>query len=253
MRYFIKMAYDGSKFYGFQRQSSKKTVQGELEKAISLINKNFVFIKGAGRTDVGVHAMGQCAHFDLDKNIPAERLLRAINSIVHPYIHVFLCKQVDDTFHARFSVQKKCYVYKIWRGSFQPFREDYYWQIDKNIDVKKLKECAHIFVGSYDFHNFVSGYRENYQAILYDVKVKIIGEEIKIVFEGKSFYRYMVRNLVGAMLDYTFGKCELREIERMVKEENFNKQLSTAPARGLYLENIFYEPSFESKVMCSED
>ena len=92
MRYFIKVSYDGSHFFGFQRQSSKKTIQGELERALSILAKKPVEIKGAGRTDVGVHALDQGVHFDLDFEIPETRLLVAINSIVHPYIDVLCCK-----------------------------------------------------------------------------------------------------------------------------------------------------------------
>ena len=241
MRYFIKVSYDGSHFFGFQRQSSKKTIQGELERALSILAKKPVEIKGAGRTDVGVHALDQGVHFDLDFEIPETRLLVAINSIVHPYIDVLCCKKVDDTFHARFSVKRKSYVYKIWTGKFSPMKEDYYLQYNKPLHVDKLKECGKVFVGSYDFHNFVSGERDNSNGTIYDVQVMEKEEEILIRFIGKSFYRYMVRNLVGAMLDYTEGKCELILLEKMLKEQDFDYQLRCAPAKGLYLEGVFYD------------
>ncbi len=241
MRYFIKIQYDGSKFFGFQRQSHKKTIQGELESALSLINKSPVVVKGAGRTDVGVHAYGQGVHFDLDVIVPAERLKRAINSIVHPYIHVVLCKKVSDDFHARFSAQKKSYVYKIWRGDFSPFKEDYFLQYDNPIDIEKLKECACLFVGQYDFHNFVSGFRDNSNGTIYDVNILESENVITIRFVGKSFYRYMVRNLVGAMLDYNEGNCDILLLEKMLKVKNFDYQLRTAKSQGLYLEEVCYD------------
>lgn len=241
MRYLIKFSYDGSKFYGFQRQKDKCSVQGELEKALSIINKEKIEIKGAGRTDVGVHANMQCAHFDLDFKIPENRLLTAINSIVHPYIHVISCQQVNSDFHARFSVKQKKYVYKIWLGEFSPFKEDYYLQYDKDLDLNKLKECAKVLIGSSNFHNFVSGSRDNYDATIYDIKVKQIGKEIQIEFIGKSFYRYMIRNLVGAMLDINEGKCDIMLLERMLEDANFDYQLSTASAKGLYLEGVYYD------------
>lgn len=241
MRYLIKVEYDGSQFYGFQRQSSKKTVQGELEHALSIIAKKDVIVKGAGRTDVGVHALGQCAHFDLDICIPEDRLKTAINSIVHPYIHVVSCRGVSLDFHARFSVCKKRYVYKIWCGEFSPLNENYYLQYRDELDVDKLRECASLFIGSYNFHNFVSGKRNNYNGTIYNISIEEKGNEVWISFLGKSFYRYMVRNLVGAMLDYSIGKCDLLLIERMLKEDNFDYQLSCAPAKGLYLEGVYYE------------
>ncbi len=241
MRYFIKFGYDGSHFYGFQRQKDKPSVQQAIEEALSIIHKSPVEIKGAGRTDVGVHANGQCAHFDFEFEIPEERLKTAINRIVRPYINVLECKKVSDDFHARFSVFKKKYVYKIWLGEYDPFKYDYYLMYDKKIDRKKLKECADLFIGKHDFHNFVSGERDCFDGTIYDIEITQNGNELDIIFEGKSFYRYMVRNLVGAMLDYNEGKCDLLLLEKMLNFERFDYQLRTAPARGLYLEDIFYE------------
>lgn len=241
MRYFIRVQYDGSQFFGFQRQSNKKTVQGEIERALSIINKSPIMVKGAGRTDVGVHANGQGIHFDLDIKVPSERLVTAINSIVHPYIHVLECKEVEEDFHARFSVKEKKYIYKIWIGEFSPFKENYYLQYDKKIDLELLEKCARVFVGSYDFHNFVSGSRDNSNASIFAITFKKLENEIAIIFTGKSFYRYMVRNLVGAMLDVNEGKCDILLLERMLKESDFSYQLRTAPAKGLYLEGVYYE------------
>lgn len=241
MRYFIKIQYDGSEFFGFQRQKSKKTVQGELERALSIINKSNVLVKGAGRTDVGVHALGQGVHFDLEQELPTDRLKRAINSIVYPFIHVVLCKKASIDFHARFSVVKKSYIYKIWKGDFSPFKENYYLQYDYPIDIEKLNACARLFIGQYDFHNFVSGERDNYDGTIYDVSIFESENEIIIRFIGKSFYRYMVRNLVGAMLDVNEGKCELLLLEQMLKDKDFDYQLRTAKPQGLYLEDVIYD------------
>ena len=241
MRYFIKIQYDGSQFYGFQRQNSKKTVQQELEKALSIINKSPVGVKGAGRTDVGVHAYGQGVHFDLDIDIPVDRFMRAINSIVHPYIHVVECRKVSNDFHARFSVKRKKYVYKIWCGEYDPRKFDYYLMYDKEIDVNKLKECASVLLGRHDFHNFVSGCRDNYGMEIERIEIIERENEIQIVFTGKSFYRYMVRNLVGAMLDVNEGKCDKLLLRKMLEDKNFNYQLSCASAKGLYLEGVYYE------------
>lgn len=241
MRYLIKIQYDGSKFYGFQRQSDKKTVQGELERALSIINKSEVLLKGAGRTDIGVHANGQAAHFELDYDIPEERLINAINSIVHPYINIVDCVNVDNQFHARFNVLEKKYVYKIWRGEYNPCFADYYLMYKNNLDIEKLRECADLFIGVHDFQNFVSGERDNYNAIIKDIKIEEDNDFITITFIGKSFYRYMVRNLVGAMLDYNECKCDLDLIKRMLNETGYNYQLSTASANGLYLEEVLYD------------
>lgn len=241
MRYLIRISYDGSHFNGFQRLKEKLSVQKTLEDALKIINKSPIEIKGAGRTDVGVHAMGQCAHFDLDVEIPTERLITAINSIVRPYINVLECTVVNDDFHARFSAKEKKYIYKIWCGEYDPKKYDYYLMYDKKIDINKLKECANVFIGEHDFHNFVSGSRINSNGTIYNIEIKKNKDEINIEFRGKSFYRYMVRNLVGAMLDYNEGKCDIILIKQMLEDKNFNYQLSTAPAKGLYLEGVYYE------------
>lgn len=240
MRYLIRFGYDGSHFYGFQRLKNKVSVQKTLEDALTIINKKLVEIKGAGRTDIGVHANCQCAHFDLDMNIPEGRLKMAINSIVHPYIHIVECRKVSDDFHARFSVKRKKYVYKIWCGAYDPKKYDYYLMYDKKLDVDKLKECASVLIGRHDFHNFVSGSRDNYDMEIEDIEIVENGEEVDIVFTGKSFYRYMVRNLVGSMLDYNEGKCDILLLQKMLNNKDFDYQLSCATAKGLYLEGVYY-------------
>lgn len=241
MRYFIRFSYDGSHFNGFQRLKKEASVQKTLEDALSIINKKPVEIKGAGRTDVGVHAIGQCAHFDLDMEIELDRLKIAINSIVHPYVHIIECWKVSDDIHARFSVKRKKYVYKIWCGEYDPKKYDYYLMYDKKLDVDKLRECTKVFIGKHNFHNFVSGSRENYDMVIENIEIIEKDKEIDIVFTGKSFYRYMVRNLVGAMLDYNEEKCDTLLLKRMIEDENFVYQLSCASAKGLYLEGVYYD------------
>lgn len=241
MKYLIKIAYDGSKFYGFQRLKNKDTVQKKLEDALTILDQNPVIIKGAGRTDRGVHARGQYAHFELFHDIPEKNLLNAINKMVHPFIHVLLIRKVKKDFHARFSVVNKKYVYQIWTGEFTPFLENYYLQYNREIDLEKWKKCAALFIGSYNFHNFVSGERENYNAMINNIEIKQANDKIQILFEGKSFYRYMVRNLVGALIDYNENRCNLEIIKRMLEDKNYNYQLRTAPANGLYLEDIEYD------------
>ncbi len=240
MRYVIKYSYDGSHFNGFQRLKDKESVQSTLESALTILNKKQVLIKGSGRTDVGVHANASVAHFDLDIPIPKDHLIYSLNRIVHPYIHILECQEASDDFHARFSVKEKKYVYKIWCGAYDPKKYDYYLMYDKKISLKRLRECAKIFVGCHDFHNFVSGERENSNGTIYQIKVKKRKNVVEIMFRGKSFYRYMVRNLVGAMLLYNEGKCAIIELKKML-EKDYHKQMATAPANGLYLEGVYYE------------
>lgn len=239
MRYLITLVYDGSKFLGFQRLNKGESVQKSVEDALSKINKKTVTIKGAGRTDRGVHANGQKASFDLDINISAERLKKAINSLLNDYVYIKDCKIVDDEFHARFNVKKKKYTYKINLGEYNPIIADYVFWCPYKLDINKMKKCSKLFLGVHDFHNFVSGDRENYTAIIYSIKFKKKNDILEITFVGKSFYRYMVRNLVGAMVEVGRGKVPITKVMEMLKTEE-NIALFTAPSCGLYLEDIEY-------------
>lgn len=239
MNYLIRIAYDGSKFYGFQRLKGKISVQDVLERALSKINKSFVEVKGAGRTDRGVHANGQCVSFHLDVNISCEGLKKGLNSLIGPYIRIKDCALVNENFHARFNVLKKTYVYKINLGEYNPICCDYIYQCPYNLDVNKMKKVADLYLGIHNFHNFVSGTRENYDSILYGIFFSCKEEILEISFTGRSFYRYMVRNLVGAMLEVGRGKVDISYVLEMLGSE---KEMTcfTAPACGLYLENIEY-------------
>ena len=240
MRYLVTISYDGSNFYGFQRLKGKRSVQDELEKVLKIINKKDVEIKGAGRTDRGVHAYGQRAHFDLDIKIPKERLFKAINDSLPNDISITNIEEVDNDFHARFKVKKKTYEYKINLGKYDPLMNNYYYQIDYKIDINKLNKAKDILIGEHNFKNFVSGERDNYDAIIYDITIKEKEKILTITFEGKSFYRYMVRNMVGAMLDVATGKNTLEDLKDMLDKPSISKQMSCAPAQGLYLMNIIY-------------
>ncbi|MGN1371597.1 MAG: tRNA pseudouridine(38-40) synthase TruA [Candidatus Coprovivens sp.] len=239
MNYVIEVSYDGSKFYGFQRLNDEPSVQKYIEEALGKINKNPVSIKGAGRTDRGVHANGQCVSFKLDINIDEMGLKKALNSLLKPYIYVKNVKVVDNDFHARFSVKKKQYVYKINLGEFNPQLEDYVYQSEYILDVEKMKEVSKLYLGIHDFHNFVSGERDEYTCIIQNIEFKCDGDILNIVFEGKSFYRYMVRNLVGMMIEVGRGKDNINKVKEMIESDE-NITGYTAPASGLYLDKIEY-------------
>lgn len=239
MNYVIEISYDGSKFFGFQRLNEEVSVQKVLEEALTKINKQSVEVKGAGRTDRGVHANGQCVSFKLDVNIDENGIRRALNSLVKPYIYVKNVKIVDENFHARFSVKKKKYIYKINLGEFNPQLEDYVYQSEYKLDVEKMKKVAALYLGVHDFHNFVSGERDDYTCIVYDIKFNQVGDILNIEFEGKSFYRYMVRNLVGMMIEVGRGKDDISKVKEMLESKEENPGY-TAPACGLYLEKIEY-------------
>lgn len=239
MYFLIKIAYDGSKFYGFQRLNEEASVQKSLEDALTVINKNKVEVKGAGRTDRGVHACGQGVSFKLDVSIDERGLKSALNSLLKPYIFVKEVRIVDENFHARFSAVKKKYIYKINLGEYDPTIYDYVYQPEYKLDINKMKEVANLFLGVHNFHNFVSGERDDYTCIVYDIKFYIENNILNIEFEGKSFYRYMIRNLVGAMIEVGRGKLDLSYIKEMLETDQ-EMSCFTAYSGGLYLENVEY-------------
>lgn len=240
MRYLMKVSYDGSGFYGFQRLNEYRTVQKVLEEALGVINKGEVLVKGASRTDKGVHAYGQMIHFDIDYDIPVDRLMYAVNRILDNDIRVLDCKKVDNDFHARFNVKRKKYVYKINLGDFDCLKSRYFLQVYEKLDIDKMRECAKVFLGCHDFRNFVAGERDNYLMCVEDIKFNMNNDILEIEFLGKSFYRYMVRNMVGAMLEVGMYKKEICDVSKMLDDYMIKKQMMTAPACGLYLMDIEY-------------
>ena len=237
MRYLIRFSYDGSKFYGFQRQNNLLSVQGSIEDNLSKFFNKKITIKGAGRTDRGVHANGQCAHFDVDKYVDTNNLKKYLNNMFDG-IRVRKISLVPDSFHSRFSVKKKHYSYKITFN--RKMYNSLYMYFQKELDIHLMKEASKRFIGIHNFQNFVSGTRDNYDCIIYKIKFCKFFNTLTIHFYGKSFYRYMVRNMVGALIDVGKHKVNPERITELLNSEKTDKMLSTAPAKGLTLEKIYY-------------
>ena len=237
MRYLIKIAYDGSKYFGFQRQNNLRSVQKELEESLSDYFSSPIIIKGAGRTDRGVHAKGQCVHFDFDDRVSIKDLKKYLNKQSKD-LKVLNLKMVSDDFHSRFSVKKKHYSYKIsFNGKDKNSLYKYY---QRNLDISLMKKASKLFLGVHNFQNFVSGTRDNYDCVIYKIKFVNMFNTLTIHFYGKSFYRYMVRNMVGALIDVGKHKAKLDRITELLNSEKTDKMLSTAPAKGLTLKKIYY-------------
>lgn len=238
MRIKLILSYDGSKFNGFQRLKNTRSVQKEIEDALSKIYGEDITIKGAGRTDAGVHANGQVVHYDNTKKV--KNLERRINELVNPDIVIKKSEIVDDKFHARLCAKKKEYIYKINLGPFQAALNNYYYQPGYKLDIKLMEKTSKELIGTHDFHNFVAGERENYTTTIENIKFVNRFGKLEIHFIGTGFYRYMVRNLVGALLDVGRCKVPAYEVENMINNPNKDKRLSTADPEGLYLNKIWY-------------
>ena len=246
MRYKAKISYDGNMYYGFQKLNEMPTIQKELEKAVSIINKKDTVVKGASRTDKGVHAYGQVVHFDLDYEVPVDRLKTAVNAILPRDIRVREIEIVNGDFHARRSAVGKKYVYKLNLGEYDVFLDRYYLQYPYKLDIKKMEECSKVFIGVHNFKNFTAGQRDNYEAIVKEINFIRNGNFLEIEFVGKSFYRYMVRNMVGAMIDVARGKHSIKEVEELLNNWNKRGQMQTASPNGLYLVAVYYTGGLEN-------
>ena len=240
INYLIRVSYDGSKYYGFQRLKNYPTIQSEIEKALTKIFKQEILVKGAGRTDKGVHALDQCASFEASKRIACSDLVKAINRYLPMDIRVTKCDEKNPDFHARFSVVKKIYEYRINVGKFSPFYINYYYQPKEKVNIKKLKKASKVFVGTHDFKNFVSGSHHNTISNILKINISKNKNILVIRIVGTSFYKYMVRNIVGALLDYNKDKITINDLFNMLNNPDNKRQLTTICPNGLYLTKIYY-------------
>ena len=239
MRYLVNLSYDGSKFYGYQIQKGKKTVEGELEKVLSKIFNKKINTIGASRTDKDVHALSQYCHFDADK-MDLNRLAHSMNSMLDESIYIKKILKVDDKFHSRFSVIKKEYIYKINMGEYNPIEKDYVLQYNKKINKKLLDEFIFKMSGIHNFRSFTSDKdKDNYQRDLV-LTYKIQNNILYLTFKSSGFLRYMIRNIVGLLLDINDNKKSIDDIDKIFKSENRCSCGKCASGCGLYLKEIYY-------------
>lgn len=243
MRYLICFSYDGTNFHGYQKQPGKRCVESEFERALFSINNHTdTKIVGAGRTDRGVHANYQCAHFDISVDISLYKLKCALNSLLPNDIHVFRTEIVDKDFHARFMAREKTYKYIINCGEYNPLERNYVYQYNRELDVNKMKEAIEYFKGVHDFQSFVSedAIKESYVREIFDVDVSMVGDKIIFSFSGNGFMKYQVRNMVGTLVKVGKGKLEPIDIKKILEDINLRKYVTTIKPEGLYLDNIKY-------------
>ncbi len=246
MRYLITFAYDGSGYKGYQKQPKKKTIQGELEKALKTINNDTkVEVHASGRTDAGVHAHNQKAHFDLDINITPNNLQKALNSLTPEDIFIRRVEPVSETFHARFNVKAKEYVYKINMGEYDPIERNYVYQYNKKLDVVEMERALKYLEGEHDFKSFSKADDEKEDYVRKIVQTNLIRtlknvNKIEIVFLGTGFLRYQVRNMVGTLIEIGEGKRKSEDIIEILNAKDRRKAGKTAAPEGLYLNDVFY-------------
>ena len=209
MRYLIRFSYDGTGFSGYQKQPGERTVEGMLENALYNINNHTeTRIFSSGRTDRGVHALGQVAHFDIDVNITLYKLKCALNSLLPEDIHVLSTEIVDKNFHARYNAISKTYIYKINVGEYSPIDRNHVYQYCKDLNFDNMRLAINDFLGEHDFKPFVSeeAIKSSYVRTIYSVDMKKEGDIITISFTGNGFMKYQVRNMVGVLIKIGSGK-----------------------------------------------
>ena len=246
VRYLITFSYDGLDFDGYQKQPKKRTVQGELEKVLKSINNNKkVDVQSAGRTDKGVHAMNQKAHFDLDVTITESKLKMALNSYLPKDIYVKKVEEVPDTFHARYNVKAKEYMYLINIGEYNPLERNYVYQYNKPLDIVAMERALKYLEGERDVTSFspTNNDKDNYVRtisqtnLIRDIKNTNM---ITIIFLGTGFLRYMVRNMIGTLIEIGEGKRKAEEIIDIIEAKDRKSAGPTSNPEGLYLKNVFY-------------
>lgn len=243
-RYKCKIAYDGAGFSGYQIQPGKRTVQSELERALEQLHKGErVKVYASGRTDAGVHAKGQVAHFDSGLSIPEEKWPHALNALLPDDISVLEVVKVSGDFHARFDAAGKEYRYFIYRGQARdPFRRHYAFHYPRELDVEAMREGCSSLAGEHDFTSFCSAKTEIENRVREITQIELIEEEDMLIFRfvGTGFLYNMVRILVGTLLDVGAGVLMPEDISKILAKKDRIAAGKTAPPQGLYLWQVFY-------------
>lgn len=240
----LTIEYDGKCYNGWQKQPNKLNIQGEIERAIYNITKEEVNLIGSGRTDAGVHALGQVANFKTNSEIPIEKLPLAINSQLKNSIVIKEAEEVNERFHSRYNAKHKTYRYiinnsKCGTAIYRNLEYSYPFKLD----AEKMKQASKYFEGEHDFKAFKSSGTSSKNSVrtIYKAIVKQEGEKIIIELTGNGFLYNMVRIISGTLLDVGLGKIQPEEIPEMIESKDRQRAGKTLPAHGLYLVEVKYD------------
>lgn len=245
MRYLMVFSYDGSKYQGYQKQPKGRSIQEEIEKVLFQIAGNQkISIHASGRTDRGVHAIYQTAHFDFKNKMDINRLRHSLNSLLPKDIFVKHIEEVKENFHARFDVTSKEYIYKLNIGEYNPIEKDYIYQYCKNLDITEMMKALKYLEGTHDFKSFTKADEEK-DFIRTIIKTNLLIDKkdknlITFVFVGTGFMRYQVRNMVGTLIEIGEGKKKSTDIIAILEAKDRRKAGITASPCGLYLKKVDY-------------
>lgn len=240
----LTVAYEGTNFAGWQVQPNQRTIQSEIESALSKVEGEAVKIVGSGRTDAGVHALGQVASFELQNPIPLPNLRKALNCQLPPAIRVVEIEEVAADFHARYSATAKTYEYRWWRDEVcPPFERRYIWHHPYPLDEAAMVRAALMFEGEKDFCSMATkngGDLLSTVRTIYSSKLERVGPRLIYRVRGSGFLYNMVRNIVGTLVDVGRGNTTAASIESILAAADRGAAGPTAPAVGLFLVNVEY-------------
>lgn len=252
----LTIAYDGAEFHGWQIQPGVPTIQGALNEVASQITQEKIVVHGASRTDAGVHALGQVGHFRTRSAIPAEEIQRALNALLPASIRIMAAEEVGPDFHARWQAQAKTYRYRIYRGAvLPPFENRRALHYSGPLDEAAMMAAAREFEGERDFETFAASSgsedddrdRSTVRGIYSsEVSRESGGDEIAYVVRGQSFLRYMVRKIVGTLLEVGKGRLAAADIPKLLEARDRSRSGPTVPAEGLYLVSLEYPDPTDS-------
>ena len=242
----LTIAYDGTNYAGWQRQLGVDTIQARLEAAVAEIEGNHVTVHGAGRTDSGVHALGQVASFQINHGITTSALRRALNAKLPEDIRVRDVETVSGLFHARFNARCKSYRYRINRATIpNPMENRFAWHIGDALDLAVMRQAAVALVGRHDFRSFqtaTSGAElKTTVRTVFAIEIHLKPEQIVTIdVVGDGFLRYMVRTIVGTLVEVGLGRREATEMPDVLLAKSRDLAGPTAPALGLCLVSVVY-------------
>ena len=240
----IIIEYDGTLYHGWQRQKQDATIQGEIEKALGIMTAKRVVLIGSGRTDAGVHARGQVANFRCDTDLTSEIFQKGLNSLLPEDIVIRECRQVEDTFHARYNVKSKVYHYKIFNHRVPAAINRFYaWSIRKQLDIEAMRTAVSYIIGSHDFKAFEGAGSPRAHTTRHVMAADLVEWDRRLLtfrIEADGFLRFMVRNIVGTLVDVGLGKTLPAEFKQILLSRDRTKAGATAPSRGLCLMEVKY-------------
>lgn len=240
----LTIEYEGTAYSGWQSQNDVVGIQEVIETAIKKITGEKVKLVGSGRTDAGVHAMGQVANFYTKSSIPANKIKIPLNINLPDDIKIIESVEVDSDFHSRFSATKKRYRYIIYNGKMpRPLYRSYSYHVSRNLNIDEMRKASKYFIGEKDFKSLMGRGAVVHTTVkkLYSIEISQNGEFIEIVVEGKSFLKNMVRIIVGTLIFVGIGRIKSKDVEKIIEGRKRSLAGPTAPAHGLFLEKVYYD------------